>query len=1642
MKKLFVFIAIISQFAIINDIHGQFNWTIDTIDAYGDVGLHTSIKVDNYDNVHITYYDITNAQLKYSNWNGSTWNTEVVDSNNDVGKYSSIIIDNLGRKNISYYNSTNKSLKYAGWLDNNIWNIEKEIVDNDGNVGQHSSLIILNGDKPCISYYDVDNKQLKVARSIENEWQKETVDINTDVGQYTSISYSNIFNIGVSYYDITNTALKYTNYNGSLETGLVSGVVIDEETGLPIEGAIITLTGNIKSTAPTNSFGEYRIYNIPFGTGYHLFVAANDYISKELEDFDILESNRSITIDVELFQSNIIPGLFDLDPNPNPIISEIGVGGTVHRYYYVKDQATGEPAPLVEVIIEYNNDQYKFKSEPDGIVDVFIFADSIGDGNVGDSFNYSITELDGEPIIPPIDFTCEVVDREYSKYWDSNEFGKLGISFVSVDFARGSSVVLTENDASIAGAETLYVTRQGRAGVGVDFSYGVGASVTCGEIVTGGGASAGVGISRSGITEDYYQFPHQNYSNNEALVQYLLFADGNYHILDNTLIRLLSKVEEIFGQQSTLEAAYLGDKKGIDVMIGASAYANFGTPVLGGLVDVGADVSLGAEGHVLFNTIHNDQLSENEFNFGVSGSYNASAYGGLTFNLPKYENPEPIYNWPQEYEDKLNLIDEGGTRGFEFSIVKDAITSDFVKYKIKFLKRNDVSGWEEVMIYEIEGSEVYDATQSFREQFIQVNVLNDISSSIGNIRISNDLFSQLTFALFNTLYDLQTNDQGDATITYQKDIKGMTNISGFPINIKGLLGHSLLSVEVGGGTSFEEGKMMLSEKGKWVWGHHLALENYGNDIPEINTEYQDVIQDIVDEIPLWIRIGLGVINAIVPGKDNETTFYIMDSLGVDTAAYIIFPTGSFPTTIDSVYCVSWGWYGSDTKQKVSDLNPKLKRIYKTNRQRAEESFGMKYGIGGMFQLEPLDTLLVDTAYMTIIYNDSMVVDIDEKRLGMYKEDKGNHSWIHVGGVVDTLNNMVTAPITDLSLYTLAPTMPIGTFSLSPSTDSIYADSISTAVITSEIICYNNTDTVDNGELFTINTEAGTIIATDIDSETDGIQIEALNGIISFTIKSSYIAGQPKISAFSVYGSAKADTNIVYYDTIPPMSPIGLIGIAKNEKVTLTWQQNPEEDISGYIIYFDSDTAAPYEGVATVYGFPSPIIIGKDTSFTVTGLFNDSTYHFAITAYDISGNESDYSDLLTVVLTIVYEQQISLNTGWNIASFNVIPDYPQIDSVFQILIDSNSLLKVMNESGGFMQYITGSGWTNTIGNITNTEGYYIKVNSNDTLLLIGAKVPLPIEIPLQTGWNIMGYPLVNEQDALQGLQPLVNNGTLYKIMDEQGGFIQNIEGLGWLNTIGDFKPGEGYYIKVNSTTSLTLNESSSRSNFMIIQQEPLVYFDPIQGEVIYNPMNFILTLQNEVNSILTPGDEIAIFDGAFCVGATVIVDNNHDYISIVISMNENASEAINGYSVGNYFSFKFWDNETNELYTNVIPDNLNSTNFFQPLETYVGILSTNALGIKETNINKEDDLSIIVAPNPVKNKLKLYFLLSNEGYVRVHIYDAAGNELLSNKYEEQKIGWNSTIISTDALKSGLFVGKIIFTTNDNKIGTGHFKFVKM
>jgi len=74
-------------------------------------------------------------------------------------------------------------------------------------------------------------------------------------------------------------------------------------------------------------------------------------------------------------------------------------------------------------------------------------------------------------------------------------------------------------------------------------------------------------------------------------------------------------------------------------------------------------------------------------------------------------------------------------------------------------------------------------------------------------------------------------------------------------------------------------------------------------------------------------------------------------------------------------------------------------------------------------------------------------------------------------------------------------------------------------------------------------------------------------------------------------------------------------VAFSANVTLEWNPNTEEDLAGYKIYCGT-TGGDYDYTVDV---------GNQTEYTVTDLEEGLLYYFAATAYDLLGNESDYSN---------------------------------------------------------------------------------------------------------------------------------------------------------------------------------------------------------------------------------------------------------------------------------------------------------------------------------------------------------------------------------------------------------------------------------
>ncbi len=83
-----------------------------------------------------------------------------------------------------------------------------------------------------------------------------------------------------------------------------------------------------------------------------------------------------------------------------------------------------------------------------------------------------------------------------------------------------------------------------------------------------------------------------------------------------------------------------------------------------------------------------------------------------------------------------------------------------------------------------------------------------------------------------------------------------------------------------------------------------------------------------------------------------------------------------------------------------------------------------------------------------------------------------------------------------------------------------------------------------------------------------------------------------------------------------------VGQLFSASVVVSWDPNTESDLSGYKVYYGNSSR----------NYTVVIDVGNVTSYTIDNLQEGLTYYFAVTAYDFSGNESAFSEEVSISLT--------------------------------------------------------------------------------------------------------------------------------------------------------------------------------------------------------------------------------------------------------------------------------------------------------------------------------------------------------------------------------------------------------------------------
>jgi len=214
----------------------------------------------------------------------------------------------------------------------------------------------------------------------------------------------------------------------------------------------------------------------------------------------------------------------------------------------------------------------------------------------------------------------------------------------------------------------------------------------------------------------------------------------------------------------------------------------------------------------------------------------------------------------------------------------------------------------------------------------------------------------------------------------------------------------------------------------------------------------------------------------------------------------------------------------------------------------------------------------------------------------------------------------------------------------------------------------------------------------------------------------------------------------------------------------------------------------------------------------TGTHENGAYKVYVAATDENNNiiqNTDGSQAIAFYNFNVYNSDfdIQLKKGWNLISMPLIPE----DSSTEIIINNilqPTVLWQYNGSGFWSVYDTEAPfpWFNTLNKIDYRNAFWLNSSSDQILKIKGEKID-EYNISLRQGWNMLGYPLLQEKEVQEILSEV--NSTLkviwayYSETDEWKVYDKETP-YPWLNTLTILEPGKGYWVKVSNKCSWTFN----------------------------------------------------------------------------------------------------------------------------------------------------------------------------------------------------------------------------------------------
>lgn len=425
-----------------------------------------------------------------------------------------------------------------------------------------------------------------------------------------------------------------------------------------------------------------------------------------------------------------------------------------------------------------------------------------------------------------------------------------------------------------------------------------------------------------------------------------------------------------------------------------------------------------------------------------------------------------------------------------------------------------------------------------------------------------------------------------------------------------------------------------------------------------------------------------------------------------------------------------------------------------------------------------------------------------------------------------------------------------------------------------------------------------------------------------------------------------------------------------------------------------------------------VTVNADGTIDQSGI-TPGTYEFTYTVTSPSSNCG--SDVVTGITVQVNSDAncsvaipcdtISLSAGFNIISFDVLPNDAAVRSIFADEIASENLLRVisirpdvangMTQTFSFLGADFGSGdnYDGVIaGGIQPGYGYIVQVIAPVTIEVCGVEVDENISVPLQAGTNYIGYVpdaptatdvFFEQLTTAQDLNFVFGLNNNLGVRRTYGFFSNPNQGFGPLRQLVN---GKGYLINVKDDYPL--------GNWKTEGVRPTTVFDQLYGS-IENGQDFA-------------GEDIRFTNSNGDIFGIVTITDKGYYLNASLFGDMAETEIIDGFQSGEeiFVSFRGETYATGITFDGGWSLERLDLNFDQ------------ALTPASENLNGE--LSIITYPNPTEALVNVEInLVDVRNSITLEVFNALGQLVVTKTISRPVVGMNKLSLDLSLVSAGAY-----------------------